>query len=67
MRDHWEYKMLVGSGGLSPHFKDADHGTDYGPTISTEMLNRFGRDGWEVCAFNISMADRTLMLKRKKD
>ena len=24
MRDHWEYKMLVGSIGMQPHWVDAD-------------------------------------------
>ena len=65
MRDRWEYKMLVGS-VVPPQWKDADDGTDYGPSIETEMLNRLGRDGWEVCAFDVSLAGRTLILKRKQ-
>ncbi len=66
MRDQWEYKMLVGSLGVPPHWKDADDATDYGPTISTEILNRLGQDGWEVCAFDVSLAGRTLILKRRR-
>jgi len=66
MRDHWEYKILVGSSGVTPHWVDADDNTDYGSTLSTELLNRLGQDGWEVCAFDISLAGRTLLLKRKK-
>jgi len=30
------------------------------------FLNRLGQDGWEVCAFDVSLAGRTLLLKRKK-
>jgi hypothetical protein len=70
MRDHWEYKMLVGSSvgfpGVTPHWVDVDDTTDYGTTLSTELLNRLGQDGWEVCAFDVSLASRTLLLKRKK-
>ena len=66
MSDHWEYKMLVGSIGMQPHWVDADDTTDYGSTLSTELLNRLGQDGWEVCAFDVSLAGRTLLLKRKK-
>jgi hypothetical protein len=70
MRDGWEYKMLVGTvvGTLAvqPHWVDADDKADYGSTLSTELLNRLGQDGWEVCAFDVSLAGRALLLKRKK-
>jgi hypothetical protein len=70
MRDHWEYKMLVGSSvgfpGVTSHWVDADDTTDYASTLSTELLNRLGQDGWELCAFDVSLAGRTLLLKRKK-
>lgn len=71
MRDHWEYKMLVGSSvgfpGVTPHWVDADDAADFGSTLSTELLNRLGQDGWEVCALDVSaLAGRTLLLKRKK-
>jgi hypothetical protein len=66
MRDRWGYMMLVGSGAAPPHWADADDTTDYGSTLSTEILNRLGQDGWEVCAFDVSLAGRTLLLKRKK-
>ncbi len=66
MHDRWEYKMLVGSGGVSSHWVDADDATDYGTvTLSTELLNRLGQEGWEVCAFDVSLAGRILLLKRK--
>jgi hypothetical protein len=65
-RDRWEYKMLLGSGDVPPRWKDADDATDYGSTISTELLNRLGQDGWEVCGYDVSLAGRTLILKRKK-
>jgi hypothetical protein len=46
MHDRWEYKVLVGAGGMSPHWVDADDGTDYGGvTLSTELLNRLGQEG----------------------
>ena len=69
MHDKWEYKMLVGSphGFVgSPHWKDADDGTDYGRSIEKEILNRLGQEDWEVCAFDVSMPGRTLILKRKQ-
>ena len=67
MRDHWEYKMLVGTSGfVTPNWVDADDTTDYGSTLTTELLNRLGQDGWEVCGFDVSLAGRTLLLKRKK-
>jgi hypothetical protein len=69
MGDHWEYKMLVGSSVNflgRPHWVDADDATDYGSTLNTETLNRLGQDGWEVCALDVSLAGRTLLLKRKK-
>ncbi len=47
-------------------YLDADDMTDYGSTLSTELLNQLGQDGWEVCAFDVSLAGRTLLLKRKK-
>jgi hypothetical protein len=50
--------------GVTPHWVDADDATDYGSTLSTELLNRLGQDGWEVCAFDVSLAGRTLLLKR---
>ncbi len=66
MRDQWEYKMLVASGTLSRHWVDADDKTDFGSPLSTEMLNRLGQDGWEVCAFDASLGGWTLLFKRKK-
>ncbi len=65
MHDQWEYKMLVGSGTL-PHWVDADDQTDYGSTLTTQTLNRLGQDGWEVCALDVSMIGRTMLLKRKR-
>jgi hypothetical protein len=67
MHDQWEYKMLVGhTEWATPHWVDADDATDYGSTLSTDLLNRLGQEGWEVCAFDVSLAGRTLLLKRKK-
>jgi hypothetical protein len=66
MRDQWQYKVLVGSGVLEFRWKDADDATDFGPTIGTEVLNRLGQEGWEVCAYLGPPYGNTLVLKRKK-
>ena len=67
MRDQWEYKMLVlkvvNFLATRTHWVDADDKTDYGGVVSTQLLNRLGQEGWEVCA---ALADGTLLLKRKK-
>ena len=47
---------------MPPHWKDADDATDYGRSLETEILNRLGQGGWEVCAFDVSLAGRTLVL-----
>jgi hypothetical protein len=69
MRDQWEYKILVRQTQWfsTPHWVDADDATDYGSTLSTELLNRLGQDGWEVCGFDDSLPGRILLLlKRRK-
>jgi hypothetical protein len=70
MRDQWEYKMLVrnvvGFLSVQTHWVDADDGTDHGAEVSTELLNRLGQEGWEVCALDATLAGGTLLLKRKK-
>jgi Domain of unknown function (DUF4177) len=63
MGDPWEYKMLKGD--FWGRWKDADEATNYGGEITTEILNRLGQEGWEVCAMDCSII-RTLILKRKK-
>ncbi|MFL5338944.1 MAG: hypothetical protein ACJ8F7_02155 [Gemmataceae bacterium] len=66
MHDQWEYKIIVSDAVSAANWKDADDATEYGRTVTTEMLNRLGQDGWEVSAFDVSLAGRTLILKRKK-
>jgi len=61
--------MLLGSSGfwgVTTHWIDSDDKTDYGSAVNTELLNRLGQDGWELCAFDFSLAGRTLLLKRRK-
>ena len=62
MHEQWEYKLLIGH-GFRQRLKDAD-GVDYGP-LSQELLNRLGKDGWEVCSHSFSfVSPRILILKR---
>jgi hypothetical protein len=46
MHDQWEYKLLIGH-GLRQNLRDAE-GVEYG-RLSQELLNRLGKEGWEVC------------------
>ncbi len=63
MSDQWEYKLLVG-GGLRQHLRDGA-GADYGP-LSEELLNRLGREGWEVCGHNLAFgSSASLVIKRR--
>ena len=63
MYEQWEYKLLIGH-GFRQRLKDAD-GVDYGP-LSQELLNRLGKEGWEVCSHSFSfVSPRILILKRK--
>jgi hypothetical protein len=56
----WEYKLLVGH-GLSNTLRDQDD-LDYGQ-LSAALLNKLGKEGWEVCSHTILPA--TLILKRQ--
>jgi hypothetical protein len=60
MAQHWEYKLLVGH-GLSNTLRDQDD-VDHGP-LTAALLNKLGRDGWEVCSHTLLPA--TLILKRQ--
>ncbi len=60
MHDQWEYKLLSGTWSL----RDAG-GMKYGP-LTQELLNRLGKEGWEVCSYTYtSLTSATLILKRK--
>jgi hypothetical protein len=64
MLDQWEYKLLVAE-GLPATFRDRE-GRDYGHRLDQELLNRLGKEGWEVCAYNLSsVSSGVLILKRK--
>jgi hypothetical protein len=63
MHDPWEYKLLVGH-GLRQNLRGAE-GLEYG-RLSQELLNRLGKEGWEVCSHSFSfVSPRILILKRK--
>jgi hypothetical protein len=63
MHDQWEYKLLIGH-WLRQNLRDAE-GVEYG-RLSQELLNRLGKEGWEVCSESFSfMSPRIVILKRK--
>jgi hypothetical protein len=63
MRDQWEHKLLIGH-GFTQDLRD-EKGASYGK-LSEELLNRFGKEGWEVCSHSISwVSPRIVILKRK--
>jgi hypothetical protein len=63
MYDQWEYRVLTGH-GLRQSLRDAV-GVEYG-RLSEELLNRLGREGWEVCSHSFSLVSpRIVILKRK--
>jgi hypothetical protein len=64
MQDQWEYKLLIGHWPWQD-LRDAE-GVSYG-RLSQELLNRLGKDGWEVCSHHSAtfMSPRIVILKRK--
>jgi hypothetical protein len=63
MHDQWEYKLLIGH-GLRQNLRDAE-GVEYG-RLSQDLLNRLGKDHWEVCSHSFSfVSPRIVILKRK--
>jgi hypothetical protein len=63
MREQWEYKLLVGH-YLWQDLRDAE-GVSYG-RLSQELLNRLGKEGWELCSESSSfVSPRVVILKRK--
>ena len=63
MREQWEHLMLVGH-GLRQDLRDAE-GTSYGQ-LSQELLDRLGKEGWELCSQCFSsVSPRIVILKRK--
>jgi hypothetical protein len=66
MHDQWEYKLLTDY-GLENTLRDAT-GADFGK-LSLDLLNKLGKEGWEVCAHNVSpvasVTTLTLILKRR--
>jgi hypothetical protein len=63
MQDKWEYKLLIGT-GFRNHLQDAD-GVDYGQ-LSQELLNKLGKEGWEVCGLNHSYFSSVMLILKRK-
>ena len=63
--DQWEYKTI--SGGWRKMLKDA--GSNFGRSneweVQDELLNGFGREGWEVCAYSRGLFYVMIVLKRR--
>jgi hypothetical protein len=63
MREQWEYKMLTAQ-GFPARLKD-DDGVEY-KRFDREMLNRLGKEGWEVCAYNCSSVSRQIVILKRR-
>ena len=63
MSEAWEYKFLVGQGRGS-HLRDGG-GADHGP-LCEELLNRLGREGWEVCSHDFSSGSQPSLIVRRR-
>jgi hypothetical protein len=63
MHEQWEYKLLAGHWPWQD-LRDAE-GVSYG-RLSQELLNRLGKEGWELCNESISfISPRLVILKRR--
>lgn len=63
MTERWEYRYLVGRGSQGK-LVDGD-GIVHGP-LTQELLNRLGRDGWEVVShFACSQSQPSLVIRRR--
>jgi hypothetical protein len=63
MHDQWEYTLLIGH-GLRQTLRDAE-GVEYG-RLNQELLDRLGKEGWEVYSHSFSfVSPRIMILKRK--
>jgi hypothetical protein len=60
MHDQWEYKLLIGLWSL----KD-ENGVDYGK-LSHVMLNKLGKEGWEVCSHNFSFVSPVILILKRR-
>jgi hypothetical protein len=63
MYEQWEYKLLTGH-GLRQNLRDAE-GVEYGQ-LSQELLNRLGREGWEVCSHSFSFVSPSIVILKRK-
>jgi hypothetical protein len=63
MHEQWEHKLLVGHWPWQD-LRDPE-GISYG-RLSQQLLNRLGKEGWEVCSHSFSfVSPRVVILKRK--
>lgn len=63
MQEQWEHKMLVGT-GLRQRLKDAE-GIDYG-VFNQKLLDKFGKEGWELCSHSFSFTSPTIVVFKRK-
>jgi hypothetical protein len=65
VKEQWEYKLLVGQ-GLPDTLRDQDN-VEFGK-LNAELLNKLGKEGWEVCSHTLlplQALTATLILKRR--
>ena len=65
MQEQWEYKLLVGQ-GLPDTLRDQDN-VEFGK-LNAELLNKLGKEGWEVCSHTLLplvAITHNLILKRR--
>ena len=63
MHDQWEYKLLIGH-GLQNKLKD-ENDLEYGK-LSHDLLNKLGKEGWEVCSHNFSSVSPTIVILKRR-
>jgi hypothetical protein len=63
MQEQWEHKLLIGH-GLRTDLRDAE-GASYG-RLSQELLNRLGKEGWEVCSYAFSFVSPPILILKRR-
>jgi hypothetical protein len=63
MQEQWEHKLLIGR-GFKQDLRDAQGGS-HGP-LSEDLLNRLGKEGWEVCSHNYSFVSPVIVILKRR-
>jgi hypothetical protein len=63
MQEQWQHKLLIGR-GFKQDLRDAQ-GVSYGP-LSEDLLNRLGKEGWEVCSHNYSFVSPVIVILKRR-